>query len=88
LNNILAHYSDGAWGWKEKAPYDAIIVTAAPQFLPEMLLEQLNDNGRLVIPLGIKGKQQLYVYQKNKEKITREVIEPVSFVPLLSGKSS
>jgi len=87
LNNILCDYSDGNWGWPSKGPFDAIIVTAAPNKLPTSLLEQLNDGGRLIIPIGDKNSQTLRLYQKDGEDYTEKTIEKVSFVPLLSGKS-
>jgi protein-L-isoaspartate(D-aspartate) O-methyltransferase len=87
LNNILSNYSDGSWGWPAKGPFDAIIVTAAPEILPATLLEQLADGGRLVIPVGKKGEQELVLYQRQDEEFIKTHIEGASFVPLLSGKS-
>jgi protein-L-isoaspartate(D-aspartate) O-methyltransferase len=87
LNNILCDYSDGNWGWKSKAPFDAIIVTAAPETLPAVLLDQLADGGRLVIPVGKKGKQELHLYQREGDNMTHRQLEEVSFVPLLAGRS-
>ncbi|MCU7835546.1 MAG: protein-L-isoaspartate(D-aspartate) O-methyltransferase [gamma proteobacterium symbiont of Taylorina sp.] len=86
LNNILTGYSDGGWGWPAKAPFDAIIVTAAPETLPMALLEQLVDGGRLIIPMGEKGKQELFVFQRVGDKFHKKALEKVSFVPLLKGK--
>ncbi len=87
LNNILCNYSDGNWGWQNKAPFDAIMVTAAPVKLPCTLLEQLADGGRLVIPVGKKGKQELHLYQREGDHIINKQLEEVSFVPLLKGKN-
>lgn len=87
LNNILCHYSDGQWGWKSQAPFDAIIVTAAPETLPAELLPQLAEKGALVLPMGEKGKQKLHLYQKQENNIQSTILEAVSFVPLLSGKN-
>lgn len=87
LNNILTRYSDGGWGWLEKAPYDAIIVTAAPEILPTSLLEQLVDGGKLIIPMGKKGEQELLLFQRVGDKFHKKVLEKVSFVPLLKGRS-
>ena len=64
LNNVLTRYSDGGWGWPEKAPFDAIIVTAAPEELPMTLLEQLVDGGKLIIPMGRKGEQELLFFRR------------------------
>ncbi len=85
LNNILSNYSDGSWGWPAKAPFDAIMVTAAPEMLPSSLLEQLADGGRLAIPVGKKGKQELILYQRDGDEFVKQNIEGASFVPLLSG---
>lgn len=87
LNNILTSYSDGSWGWPNKAPFDAIIVTAAPDNMPMSLLEQLADGGRLISPVGIHGFQELYLYTRRNNQFIRSKIEDVSFVPLLSGKN-
>ena len=87
LNNVLTRYSDGGWGWPEKAPYDAIIVTAAPEILPTSLLEQLVDGGKLIIPMGKKGEQELLVFQRVGDKFHKKILEKVSFVPLLKGRS-
>lgn len=87
LNNVLTHYSDGSWGWKAKAPYNAIIVTAAPETLPYSLLEQLVDGGRLIIPVGGRGKQELLLFQRSGNEITQKSLEKVSFVPLIEGRN-
>ena len=73
---------DGYKGWAEHAPYDAIIVTAAPDHVPPALVEQLKPGGRLVIPVG-KLSQELMVITKNEDgSTTRKEIVPVQFVPL------
>lgn len=87
LNNVLTRYSDGGWGWPEKAPYDAIIVTAAPETLPISLLEQLVDGGKLIIPMGKKGQQELLLFQRIGNKFHKKILEKVSFVPLLKGRA-
>ena len=86
LNNVLTHYSDGSWGWQAKAPFDAIIVTAAPEKLPYSLLEQLVDGGQLIIPVGERGNQELLLFQRTGNQITQKTLEKVSFVPLLEGR--
>lgn len=86
LNNILTQYSDGGWGWPLKAPFDAIIVTAAPEVLPTSLLEQLVDGGQLIIPMGKKDEQELLVFHRLGDKFHKKSLEKVSFVPLLKGK--
>lgn len=86
LNNVQLRHADGGMGWKDRGPYDGILSTAAPAQVPNELLEQLAVGGRLVIPIGPQGKQQaLYVFDKTEEGIQEQVIEPVLFVPLLSG---
>ncbi|MFW6160891.1 MAG: protein-L-isoaspartate(D-aspartate) O-methyltransferase [Acidobacteriota bacterium] len=81
--NIRFRTGDGTKGWEEPAPYEAIIVTAAPPRIPEKLLEQLKDKGRLVIPIG-EGFQDLYLIIKDGNKIKKERLLPVRFVPLIS----
>lgn len=88
-SNIYTHFGDGHLGWPEHAPYDAIMVTAATETVPPALLAQLADNGRLLLPLGTPGKsQQLQlIIQKGKTQ-DYEIYDPVTFVPLLSGRTS
>lgn len=86
LNNIRLKHSDGSWGWPENAPYDAIIVTCAPEQVPEELLRQLAPGGRLVIPVGSSKSQSLRVIERNGNTFEETELDPVSFVPLLSGQ--
>ena len=75
--------ADGYFGWDEYAPYDAIIVTAAPDHLPQPLIDQLNENGLLVIPIGpIGAVQTLWLFEKVKGEIEAFNLGPVRFVPL------
>lgn len=86
LRNVKMKHADGGMGWPEKAPFDAIIVTAAPREVPEELLDQLAPNGRLVIPVGPDEQQDLvYIQRDEKNGFHRHVLEPVRFVPLLGG---
>jgi protein-L-isoaspartate(D-aspartate) O-methyltransferase len=86
LPNIRLKHSDGRWGWDVNAPYDGIIVTCAPETVPEQLLKQLADGGRLVIPVG--GVQQsLHVIDRKANTFEEMVLDAVTFVPLLSGTS-
>lgn len=86
LRNIRFKLSDGAWGWESYAPYDAIVVTAAPKEIPEALIEQLGENGRLVIPVGRTSEvQDLLLLHKTKDGIVKERLDGVSFVPLIQG---
>lgn len=87
LRNIYVKHSNGSWGWPEHAPYDAIIVTAAPTELPQALLEQLGEEGRLVIPLGERGIQELTLIRRTPNSFERVALGKVSFVPMLGGTS-
>jgi protein-L-isoaspartate(D-aspartate) O-methyltransferase len=86
LNNIKLKHSDGSWGWEWYAPYDGIIVTCAPEQVPQELLRQLAPGGRLVIPVGGSGRQSLRVIDRIDERYEETELDPVSFVPLLSGQ--
>jgi protein-L-isoaspartate(D-aspartate) O-methyltransferase len=85
LFNVTLHHSDGTWGWPENAPYDGIIVTAAPPQIPEPLLEQLAIGGRLVMPLGDQREQQLTLIIRTATGYEQQVLKQVTFVPMLSG---
>ncbi len=80
--NIVIKHGDGYQGWEEHAPYDAIIVTAAPDHIPEKLVEQLAIGGRMVIPVG-SVSQELYVIIKTEEGIEKKSLLPVRFVPMV-----
>ncbi len=81
--NVKVKHADGYYGWKEYAPYNAIIVTAAPDHIPQPLLQQLKDGGRLVIPVGPPGGYQtLWQIEKKGDKIISNNITGVIFVPL------
>jgi len=85
--NIRLRYTDGTWGWIESAPYEVIIVTAAPDQVPQVLLDQLADRGRLIIPVGATGKAQRLLHITRKgEQFHEEEIEKVQFVPMLAGQ--
>ena len=79
--NIIYKIGDGYRGWEENAPYEAIIVTAAPNEIPEILIDQLSLNGRLIIPVG-GASQDLLLIEKSKEGISRKRITSVRFVPM------
>ena len=85
LNNIKLKHSDGSWGWEENAQYDGIIVTCAPEVIPEELLRQLAPGGRLVIPVGGNTGQSLRVVDRNDDLFEEVEMNAVSFVPLLTG---
>lgn len=86
LRNIVFRITDGHWGWNDYAPYDGILVTAAPEELPEELLAQLADGGRLVIPIGPAGQQRLFMIQRDGDDFHHEALDWVSFVPLVKGR--
>jgi protein-L-isoaspartate(D-aspartate) O-methyltransferase len=81
--NVHVRHGDGYRGWKEHAPFDLIIVAAAPDHVPEPLIEQLAVGGKLVIPIGTRFGQQLIVLTKEADgRIDRKVVAPVAFVPM------
>ena len=86
LLNVFSKHSDGSWGWPPNAPYEAIMVTAAPNVVPPSLLEQLAVGGRMVIPTGSRnGVQELKLYTRTPEDFEEKTLEMVRFVPLLDG---
>lgn len=84
-NKIHFRTGDGYEGWREFAPFDAIIVTAAPDHVPQPLVDQLKPGGRMIIPVG-RGDQELLLIEKGKTGITRRSTIPVRFVPM-TGKA-
>jgi protein-L-isoaspartate(D-aspartate) O-methyltransferase len=85
--NIHLRIGDGFAGWPESAPFDAVIVTAAPEHLPETLLAQLKPGGRMVVPVGPRnGEQMLMLVTKSEEPPERRPLYPVRFVPMLPGE--
>mgnify|MGYP001442794927 FL=1 len=85
ISNIHLRHGDGMMGWERHSPYDAILVAAAPSFVPEELLNQLSEGGRLIIPIGINENQKLMLYSKTDNEIVEKEIQAVKFVPLLPG---
>ena len=84
FTNVQVKQGDGYQGWPEYAPFDAIIVTAAPEALPPKLIEQLrNPGGRMIVPVG-SGRQELILIRKTEEGIKQETLIPVRFVPMVS----
>lgn len=85
-HNIHCRYSDGALAWKREAPFDAVIVTAAPEVFPEALLQQVDTGGQIIVPVGGYRKQQkLLRIVRTDDGFSEEVIEDVVFVPMLKG---
>lgn len=85
-DNVRVRAGDGYRGWPEAAPFDAIIVTAAPDHVPQPLVDQLKDGGRMIIPVGDFGAQELYLLKKHGIRLDREAVLPVRFVPM-TGES-
>ena len=83
--NVQVRIGDGYKGWPERAPYDAIMVTAAPPEIPQALVDQLADGGRMVVPVGT-NYQELLLITKHDGDVTRKVITAVRFVPMVKGK--
>lgn len=86
LSNVHLKHADGVMGWEERGPYDGILVTAAPEVVPQALVEQLADGGMLVIPVGNSRRQHLQLLKKQGEELEQLALDPVMFVPLVSGK--
>lgn len=87
LKNVSFTHSDGSWGWSEYAPFDGILVTAAPPEIPKQLLEQMSIGGVMLIPIGKERGQELQRISRTETGYEVEVLESVNFVPLLSGRS-
>ncbi|PPD31569.1 MAG: protein-L-isoaspartate O-methyltransferase [Methylomonas sp.] len=88
IKTVGFKHSDGGWGWPEHAPFEGILAAAAPAEIPEALLQQLAVGGVLVMPVGREGKQTLHRVVRTENGFVDEVIEPVTFVPFLSGVAS
>jgi len=85
--NIITKNADGYYGWKAFAPFDAIIVTAASEYIPPPLIKQLKDGGKMIIPVGTPFlTQMLVLVEKQGEEIFTTNLLPVRFVPLTRGK--
>lgn len=85
FSNISARHGDGNLGWPEHAPFDGILVAAAPIGVPESLLEQLAMNGKLIIPVGKSGEQELLSITRTADGYEEKRLDVVSFVPMLEG---
>jgi len=85
IGNVMLKYGDGTKGWKSQKPFDGILVAAAPLSVPEALFAQLANRGRLIVPVGPEGAQELVRFTRNGDQIEREVLGAVAFVPLLGG---
>ncbi|HWB11231.1 MAG TPA: protein-L-isoaspartate(D-aspartate) O-methyltransferase [Pirellulales bacterium] len=80
--NVHTRIGDGYKGWPEAAPFDKIIVTCSPEKIPQPLIDQLADGGRMMIPVGQRFQQVLYLYTKKGDKLEKEAVEATMFVPM------
>jgi protein-L-isoaspartate(D-aspartate) O-methyltransferase len=85
IRNVRAKHSDGTLGMPEYAPFDGIIVTAAPEGIPRALVNQLKIGGCMVLPIGSRDEQILVRVTRTEEGYRKELLEQVVFVPLLGG---
>ena len=80
--NVHVKVGDGYKGWPEHAPFDAVIVTCAPDHVPQPLVDQLKESGRMIIPVGDFGDQELSLLEKKSGELQRRAVLPVRFVPM------
>ena len=85
VTNVSLRHADGWHGWRSQAPFQGMLVAAAPEIVPPELYEQLDEGGRLVIPIGARGRQVLLRVTRNGDEFEREELLPVSFVPFVEG---
>ena len=84
--NVMTKFGDGYQGWPDKAPFDALIVTCAPDKIPQALIDQLKEGGRMIIPVGQEGMvQELYLLEKEGGQVKKKAVMPVRFVPMTGG---
>jgi protein-L-isoaspartate(D-aspartate) O-methyltransferase len=86
--NVQVKVGDGYRGWPEHAPYDAVIVTCAPERVPRALIEQTKEGGRIVIPVGPPNDQKLYLFGNKEGRLEQRMILPVRFVPMTGAAKS
>ncbi|PIE60172.1 MAG: protein-L-isoaspartate O-methyltransferase [Desulfobulbus propionicus] len=84
-HNIISRIDDGTTGWQDEAPFAFIVVTAGGPCIPQPLLDQLDNPGRMIIPVGEQGAQELQLVRKENNNITIQVIEQVRFVNLIGA---
>jgi len=85
LHNVRLRLGDGYAGWPGEAPFEGIMLTAAPEYVPETLFEQLAPGGRMIAPVGPPGRQELRLYVREQHGIEQRAVEAVSFVPMREG---
>ncbi len=86
-HNVRARLGDGYEGWASHGPFQGILLTAAPKILPESLISQLAEGGRLVAPVGGRAGQELLLVRRVNDELQKQVLDQVSFVPMLGGLS-
>lgn len=85
LDDVHLRLGDGNSGWPEAAPFDGVVVTCAPEQIPAPLIEQLREGGRMLIPVGPPGGQELFVFVRHEDQLVEHARLPVRFVPM-TGK--
>lgn len=85
IHNVKLKFGDGQEGWDEHAPFDVIMFTASARRVPTPLLEQLSDHGRIIVPRVSKAGQELVFMQRSERGWKEEIVQPVVFVPVLTG---
>jgi protein-L-isoaspartate(D-aspartate) O-methyltransferase len=88
ISNVSLRHADGWHGWRSQAPFQGILVAAAPELVPPELYEQLDEGGRPVIPIGARGRQTLLRVTRHGDEFEREELLPVSFVPFVEGTAT
>ena len=88
FENVTVRAGDGHGGWAEEAPFDAVLVACAPDKVPAPLISQLKEGGRMVIPVGPREHQQIYLLEKKQGELTEHTILPVRFVPMTRGSNA
>jgi protein-L-isoaspartate(D-aspartate) O-methyltransferase len=87
MKNVRFRHGDGSVGWKAQGPFDGILVAAAPLSVPAGLLQQLKPGGRLIVPVGPEGEQELVRFTQRDQRLEKHSLGAVAFVPLLTGMS-
>jgi protein-L-isoaspartate(D-aspartate) O-methyltransferase len=87
MKNVRFRHGDGSVGWKAQGPFDGILVAAAPLSVPAALLQQLKPGGRLIVPVGPEGEQELVRFTQRDQRLEKHSLGAVAFVPLLAGMS-
>jgi protein-L-isoaspartate(D-aspartate) O-methyltransferase len=85
IKNVRFRHGDGSTGWKAQGPFDGILVAAAPLTVPGALLQQLKPGGRLIVPVGPEGEQELVRFTQRDQRLEKQTLGAVAFVPLLGG---